>query len=408
MEGNEPEIPAAATMAIADIVDIPTRQAKHALATLEGEGGRRWQVCVKRGRFEVGEKVLFVKKGVLVRDDKRIKTAARSPYRRKTLFFRGGERRAYVEFKAAARPFAGNLGAILPLAPFAELLALPTGTDVSGLVGATDDAALQREMEARREERKLRNAESEARRRAAKDRAQARVSERRNRAIRDESSAGGRMCFLGAAAPNYVRVTALEHIEEHPEYFEQYREARFDVTEKEDGLNMTLYCARLQDPARPIHICIGRQEVRWSASSYYWKLAYDMGVAQRVLESGRNLVMEGVVVGPHFRHGYEDGYRRDFFRVFDVFDLDDDRTLSAEERRDFCQENGIPAVRDVLIDCPFFADYPTPEAVAALAAQKTSRGMPRHGIVVRGRGLAAGLWFDAANPRYAAFLRNGA
>ena len=229
-----------------------------------------------------------------------------------------------------------------------------------------------------------------------------------DRARREEASSNGRMCFLGARAPNYVKVTSLAHLEEHPEYFERFRDDVFDVSEKEDGVNMTMYCNRLQDPKRPIHLCIGKQEVRWSENSYYWKLAYNLGIAQRILDSGRNLVLEGVVVGPHFRHGYEDGYRRDFFRVFEIFDLDDNRSMSVDERVEFCREQSIPAVRELLTGCRLFADYPTLNDIVALASQNTVRGVPRHGIVARSREYADLLWFDVSNPGYAAFLRKGA
>ena len=178
------------------------------------------------------------------------------------------------------------------------------------------------------------------------------------------------------------------------------------MTEKEDGLNMALYCSRLQDPRRPIHLCIGGQEIRFSDRSYFWRMVLALGVAERVLDSGRNLVLDGVVVGPGFRHGYEDGYRRDIFRVFDVFDLDEDRTMSPGERREFCIAHEVPMVREVQADSPIFADFPTMDKmVAGLASGKTSRGFPRHGVVARSRDPAAPAWFDVANPGYAKFLR---
>ena len=180
---------------------------------------------------------------------------------------------------------------------------------------------------------------------------------------------------------------------------------RFDVTEKEDGLNMAMYCSRLQDPKRPIHLCIGGQEVRFSDRSYFWRMVLALGVAERLLDSGRNLVLDGVVVGPGFRH-YEDGYRRDDFRVFDVFDLDEDRTMTPGERREFCTAHDMPMVRDLLTDAPIFADFPTMDGLTAgLASGRTARGLPRHGIVARSRDPSAPAWFDVANPGYAAFLR---
>ena len=398
-----PPLPRVAPMKIGEMVDIPTRQARHVLVTLEGEKCPPWNVCVKRGLFSPGEKVLFVRKDIMIRDDPRIKDAARTPYRRKKLFFHGGERRAYVLPKVMARPYRANPGAILRLEPFEELGKVPTGTDVGDAMGATDDESLNREIEQRRVDKARRREAEQAR--MAMLREQRRRDEDDGRARREEASGGGRMCFFGERSPNYVKVTRLTHLEDHPEYFGQFRDMHFDVTEKEDGLNTTLYCNRLQDPRRPIHICIGGQEVRWSDRSYFWRLVLALGIAERLLDSGRNLVLEGVVVGPGFRNGYEDGYRRDDFRVFDIFDLDDDRTLSPDERRDFCRDNSVSTVREILPDCALLSKYPSSEALSVLASGMTARCTPRHGIVARSRDADVPLWFDVSNPGYADFLR---
>ena len=400
-----PPLPRVAPMTVSEIVDVPTRSARHALVVLNGERGPSWQVCLKRGLFAPGEKVLFVRREILIRDDPRIKDAARTPYRRKKIFFPGGIRKAYIALKASLRPYRANPGAILSLAPFTEFKDVPTGTDVADLIGVTTDAELQKELADRQAAKALHKAEAEAMRSMAAERRKKRLSESRGRSLREEACANGRMCFFGERTPNYVKATELAHLEEHPEYFEQFRETRFDVTEKEDGLNLSLYCARLQDPKRPIHLCVGGQEIRFSDRSYFWRMMLSLGIAERVLESGRNLVMEGVVVGPGFRHGWEDGYRRDIFRVFDIFDLDDDRLLNTEERRSFCVEHGVPMVREVLTDCTLFTDYADMDAVVGLASGKTVRGLPRHGIVARSRDASAPAWFDVSNPGYAKFLR---
>ena len=62
-------MPRAAPMTLGEMVDIPTRQARHVLVTLEGEKGHSWKVCVKRGLFSPGERVLFVRKDIMIRDD---------------------------------------------------------------------------------------------------------------------------------------------------------------------------------------------------------------------------------------------------------------------------------------------------------------------------------------------------
>ncbi|MBO7684211.1 MAG: hypothetical protein J6T51_05760 [Kiritimatiellae bacterium] len=398
-----PPLPRAAPMTIGGIVEIPTRQARHVLVTLAGRDGPSWSVCVKKGLFKVGEKVLFVRKDVMIRDAPCVKEAAVTPYRRKKLFFRGGVRMAYIVPKVMARPYGANPGAIMRLGPFAELKGVPTGTDVGDALGATDQGALDRELERRRADKARRHKEEA---RAAMIREQRRRDADDGLSRRAEASASGRMCFFGERSPDYVKITKLAHLGDHPEYFERFRDVRFDVTEKEDGLNMTLYCNRLQDPRRPIHVCIGGQEVRWSDGSYFWRLALSLGIAERLLDGGRNVVLEGVVVGPGFRNGYEDGYRRDDFKVFDVFDLDDDRALDADERRAFCREHAVATVRDVLTDCALFAEHATAESLSALASGMTMRSTPRHGVVARSRDPSAPLWFDVANPRYADFLRD--
>ena len=212
-----PPLPRVAPMTVAEVVDVPTKRERHALARLVGERGPSWSVCLKRGLFSAGEKVLFVGKDVLIRDDPRIKLAARTPYRRKKLFYKGGVRKAYVAFKASARPYRANPGAIISLEPFVEFRDVPTGTDVSGLVGATDDATLRKELEDRRAAKLLHKAEADALRSQAAERRRRYRAEGRARARREEASACGRMCFFGSRAPDYVRPACLDHLEEHPE-----------------------------------------------------------------------------------------------------------------------------------------------------------------------------------------------
>ena len=380
---------------------------KREVAILEGRTSKQWwPVCLKRGAFSVGEKVLFVTAGLMIRDDPRIKTAARTPYKRKTIFTKGGVRNAYILFKTPVRPFPDNPGSIISLEPFTEFKDVPLGTDVSGLIGVTDDATLRREEEQRKEAKAIHKAESAAMHKDAVARRAQRLAASRLRNMMKEAVDRSRTCFFGGDAPDYVHVTSLAHLEEHPEYFEEYRDTLFDVTEKEDGLNMTLYCSRLQDPRRPAHICIGRREVRWSSSNYYWRLVHSLGVVQKVVDSGRNLVLEGVVVGPSFRRGYEDGYRRDFFRVFEIFDLDENRSMHSGERHMFCRENEIPVVKDLLSGSRLFADFGTLSDLVEFASQKTQRGTPRHGIVVRSLDPAKPLWFDVSNPSRACERRS--
>lgn len=391
--------PKVAPAKIAAILEVHERHDKREVAILEGrDKDQWWPVCVKRGLFNVGEKVLFVSAGLMIRDDPRIKTAARTPYRRKTIFSKGGVRNAYILLKTPVRPFPDNPGAIIALEPFKEFKDVPPGTDVSSLVGTTDDETLRREEEQRKEAKAIHKAEAEARRNDAAVRKAQRIAANRLRNMLKEAVDRSRVCFFGENAPNYVRVTSLTHLEEHPEYFEECRDTLFDVTEKEDGLNMTLYCSRLHDQRRPAHICIGKREVKWSSSNYYWRLLHSLGVAQRVVDSGRNLVLEGVVVGPSFRRGYEDGYRRDFFRVFEIFDLDENRSMSGEERRAFCRENDIPVVKDLMTGSRLLSDFATLDDLVAFASQKTLRGTPRHGIVARSLDPLKPLWFDVSNP----------
>lgn len=394
--------PKVAPARITAILEVHEKHDKREVAILEGrDKDQWWPVCVKRGLFNVGEKVLFVSAGLMIRDDPRIKTAARTPYRRKTIFIKGGIRNAYILFKTPVRPFNDNYGAIISLEPFKEFKDVPLGTDLSGLIGITDDATLRREEEQRKAAKAIHKAESEAFKKVAAERRAQRQEANRMRDLQKEAVERSRVCFFGEAAPNYVRVTSLEHLEDNPKFFEEYRNTLFDVTEKEDGLNMTLYCSRLQDPKRPAHLCIGKRELKWSSTNFYWRLVHSLGIVQNIVDCGRNLVLEGVVVGPSFRHGYDDGYRRDFFRVFEIFDLDENRSMTGYERREFCRENGIPTVKDLATICQLFEKFASMDDIVAFASQNTIRGTPRHGIVARSLDRTKPLWFDVSNPIYA-------
>ena len=398
--------PRVAPMTISELTDVPTRNQRHAMAVLTGTAGLTWRVLVRRGVWQRGEQVLFVRRDVLLLDEPRVREAVRTTFRRKTICLRGGVRHRYLELKTHHSLFRANPGALLSLAPFPDFQKVPFGTDVSALLKVTDEATLQQEEEARKLVREQHRAESAARAEAAMDRRISRAMEEHNRQRQQEMVAGGRDCQFTGNAPSYVTVTTLLHLEALPDLIERCRGFRFDVTEKEDGINVTLYCSRLQDPNRPLHICLMRREVKWTPNNYYWRLMRELGVAQRLLDSGRNLVLEGVVVGPFIRNGYEDGYRKDLFRVFRVFDLDEDRELTATERRDICRELGIPAVREIALDIPLFDQCPDLEAAQCFATRQTVRSMPCHGIVCKCLEPGLDIAFDIANPAYAEFQRS--
>lgn len=404
--GDEYKPPLAVLVTVRATQDIPLAGERFALFTVEGEKGVSWDVCMLRGAAAVGERRLFLSFDIIAPDVARFQNREVCSFKRHRMDVGDGTVAIRTLLIPRRSVYRLNPGMLFPLADFPEVAQLPPGTVVAERLGLISAEELKRRREQTlqqaRELKAIRKAENAERQRQMQALATERLRERMRRAKEQEATADGRKCLFGPSAPEFVFSTELDHLEEHPEYFETLKDVRFEVTEKEFGVNLSVYCQRVNRRTNPLHICLAGREVKCLSDNFYWRLIARYGIDAALLETGRNLLLEGVVVAPDIRDGYDDGYRIPVFKVYDVFDIDASKVFSASERRLFCKAFEIPTVHPVAFDCPVFQTCRNADELQEFVSERyTPRGKPRHGLVFRND--AEEVWFDVVNRNYASF-----
>ncbi|MCA0267721.1 MAG: RNA ligase (ATP) [Bacteroidetes bacterium] len=177
--------------------------------------------------------------------------------------------------------------------------------------------------------------------------------------------------------PSFVPKTDEERIQNLPDLFEAARPTEpLYVTEKLDGSSFTAY---LRD--RAFGVCSRNLELLDTPTSAFWKAARSLGLEDKLRATGRNLAVQGELVGPGIQ---SNTYKMDDASVyfFSAVDLDTYTYLPFEEMRALFGTLGLPMVP--LLDEAFVLPE-TMEAMLAYADGPSAlRGeTAREGVVVR-------------------------
>lgn len=106
-------------------------------------------------------------------------------------------------------------------------------------------------------------------------------------------------------------------------------------------------------------------------------------IAERLAALGRNLAIQGELMGPAIQGNREKLLKPTFF-AFDIWDIDAQRHLPAPERRKLCSQLGIEHARVLHEALPLRKAYPSLEALLAYADSLPSMSHPiAEGIVAK-------------------------
>ncbi len=146
--------------------------------------------------------------------------------------------------------------------------------------------------------------------------------------------------------PSFIPKTDQERIQNlSAEIFKWTNDQRtFEVTEKLDGSSMTVYVNN------GVHgVCSRNLDLKQSQSNTFWKVCIESNVHQAIVNTGRNLAIQGELIGEGIqRNRYK--LAGHAFYVFDVYDIDNGVYLTPGERRQFCKIAGLNHV-PVLVGC---------------------------------------------------------
>ncbi|KAL1868924.1 hypothetical protein Daus18300_005760 [Diaporthe australafricana] len=165
-------------------------------------------------------------------------------------------------------------------------------------------------------------------------------------------------------APVFIRQPGCPRIQDKPQMLaEEYHNAIFEITEKLDGVPMTVY--RVQNgsqwdralPALPagssqrtpygrVGISTRYHDIGEKAGDLYWTAAKDIGLPSKFSQIRLpNVAISGELIGPgmnssiHFAPG-----ERTQFIVFQMFDIDAQELLDTDVVRALCSRRVLPYV----------------------------------------------------------------
>lgn len=125
--------------------------------------------------------------------------------------------------------------------------------------------------------------------------------------------------------PSYIRKTDQERIQNMPEVLQDV-EVEYEATIKLDGSSMTVF-----HNAGPAGVCGRNWWLRESEQNSLWRLARKDRLLESLTAYGRNLALQGEIIGEGIQ-GNPEKLRGQEFRLFDIWDIDAQTYLGREAR----------------------------------------------------------------------------
>lgn len=180
--------------------------------------------------------------------------------------------------------------------------------------------------------------------------------------------------------PSFLRRTDEERVQNLSKEYEEWKfqsSHQFYVTEKLDGSSATFY---YKDGA--FGVCSRNLELLETDDNTYWKVAREMKIEERLRELGRNLSIQGELIGEGIQ-GNRYKIKGHTVRFFNVFDIDKFQRLGLRDL--------IHIIENVLgfQTVPILStSYMLPSTVAELLEYAESKSVlnetaEREGIVIR-------------------------
>ena len=134
--------------------------------------------------------------------------------------------------------------------------------------------------------------------------------------------------------PSFIPKTDQERVQNLMSDYQKWYDEKsaWEVTEKRDGSSMTVFFKDSE-----IGVCSRNLELKEDLNNTFWKTAYSSGAVEALKKLGRNIVIQGELVGPGIqgnKYNLSD-YR---YYVYDVFDIDKQEYFLVADRRQLVKQ----------------------------------------------------------------------
>ena len=140
--------------------------------------------------------------------------------------------------------------------------------------------------------------------------------------------------------PSFIRKTDQERIQNLKRDFARWRDEGvvFEVTEKLDGSSMTVYFNN-----GDFGVCSRNLDLKEDETNTMWVTARMLQLEAILREYGHNIALQGEIIGPGIQ-GNKYGLSKHEYRVFDIFDIDNQEYVGHDFRKNICEAYDIAMV----------------------------------------------------------------
>lgn len=191
--------------------------------------------------------------------------------------------------------------------------------------------------------------------------------------------------FARGNFPSFIPKTDQERIQNLSKKFPKWvaDEAIYEMTEKLDGTSCTIYknSVMLEEDKEALGVCSRNLDLKDTEGNVYWDIAKKYDIHAILLRDGRNLAIQGEIIGEGIQGNQYKLQNRQFF-VFDIYDIDNKEYLDAYDRQEFCKINNLQHV-PVVNSRYMFEVNNVIDAIPLADGPSALNGTPREGLVFK-------------------------
>lgn len=185
--------------------------------------------------------------------------------------------------------------------------------------------------------------------------------------------------------PSFIPKTDQERIQNLSKHFPKWvaDETIYEMTEKLDGTSCTVYKnSHLLDEGKDaLGVCSRNLDLKDTEGNVYWDAARKYDIHAILLRDGRNLAIQGEIIGEGIQGNQYRLTDRQFF-VFDIYDIDSKEYFDGFERQEFCKINNLQHV-PVVNSRYLFEVTSAVDAIPMADGPSALNGTPREGLVFK-------------------------
>ena len=135
--------------------------------------------------------------------------------------------------------------------------------------------------------------------------------------------------------PSFIRKTEQERIQDLTKQYEQFKQYPVEVTEKLEGSSLTAYFNNGE-----FGVCSRNIDLKETEDNTFWKAANKYFIRENMQAMGLNIAIQGELLGAGVQGNIYNISDYDFY-VYDVFDVDKQEYMPAEDRYAITESLGL-------------------------------------------------------------------